>query len=176
MAVMRHVRIGHEQVVVAYVGDTLVVSGAAIHRHGFAKYIAVADFQTGGLPVVLLVLRCIPDGGELIDLVVGADPRRAVDDHMGSDPGPGADDDIRADDAEGSDPHIGRNVGLRRNNRARIDHLPAPWTSAPFGSRPLLPGAPIISADATSTPSTSATPWNFHMPLNARFRVTLSFS
>src|SRR5882672_10971599 len=44
-AVMSHVRIRHQQIVVADERHPSVVGGAAIHRDGFAKYVAVADFE-----------------------------------------------------------------------------------------------------------------------------------
>src|ERR1700722_17026658 len=146
-------RIGHEQIVVAYARHALVVNGAPVHGDGLAKYIAVADFETRRLTLVFLVLRRISQGGELEDLVAGTDAGRAVDHHMGTDPGAGADDDVGADDGKWSYLDVRRDLRLRRYHRARIDH-----PGSPFALGPLVSGDTMISADATSAPATSATP------------------
>ena len=64
---------------------------AAIHGGELAKHVAIADLEPRGLALVLEVLRRVADGGELEDLVVGADGGRALDDRVRSDPGAGAD-------------------------------------------------------------------------------------
>src|ERR1700722_12230315 len=104
LAVMSDVRVRHQQIVVADAGHPLVVGGAAIHRDGFAKYVAVADFE----------------------------PRRTVDHRMRSDPGAGADDHVRTDDRERTDLHVRRYLRLRRDDRARIDHPASPWVFSPW--------------------------------------------
>src|SRR6202012_2828765 len=122
-----------------------------------AKDVAVADLESRRLALVLLVLRRIADRGELIDLVAGADARRAVDHRMRSDPAARADRYARTDDAEGADLHVGGNVRLRRDHRARVDHptAPVPGGLCAFAGA-LVSGATMISAEATSAPSTSA--------------------
>src|SRR5258708_184030 len=152
-AVMSHVRIRHQQIVVADVRHSPIVGGAAIHRDGFAKHVAVADFEKRGLALLFLVLRRVAQGSELKNLVAGADARRSVDHRVRADPSAGADDHIRTDDRERTDLDVRRYLRLRRYHRARIDH-----PASPFGFEPLVSGATMISADATSTPSTSADP------------------
>src|ERR1700730_367655 len=100
-----------------------VVGGAAIYRDGFAKYVAVADFQKRRLALVLLVLRRVAQGSELKDLVVGADARRTVDYRMRTDPGAGADDHVGADDRERADLDTGGYLPLRLDNRSAA-HAP----------------------------------------------------
>src|SRR5271165_320177 len=152
-AVVRDVRIRHQQIVIADAGHALVVGGATVHRDRFAKYISVPDFEARRLTVVFLVLGRIAQRGELKYPVAGADSRRTVDHHMRTDPSARTDDHIRPDDAERPDLDIRRNLRLRRYHRARVDH-----PAAPLSLGPLVSGATMISADATSTPSTSAEP------------------
>ena len=68
LAVVRHVRVGHEQVVVADARDALVVRRAAVDGAELAEHVAVADLEPRRLAPVLLVLRRIADRGELEDL------------------------------------------------------------------------------------------------------------
>ena len=152
-AVMGDMRIRHQQIVAADARYTLVMGGAAIHRDGFPKDVAIADFEPRRFAFVLLVLRRIAQGGKLKYLVVGADACRAVDDGVRSYPGAGPDDDVRSDHGERPDLHIRRYLRLRRYHRARGDH-----PAAPVGLGTLVSGATMISAEATSTPSTSADP------------------
>src|SRR5258707_1018011 len=141
---VRHRRPSHRQ----HIGRNV-----ASHRDGFAKYVAVADFEQRGLALVFLVLRRVAQGRELKNLVAGADARRSVDHRVRADPGAGADDHIRTDDRERTDLNVRRQLRLRRYHRARIDH-----PASPFAFEPVVSGATMISADATSTPSTSANP------------------
>ena len=56
-AVMGDMRIRHEEIVVADARHAFIMSRAAVHRDGFAKYIAVADLEPRRLAFVFLVLR-----------------------------------------------------------------------------------------------------------------------
>src|SRR5258707_12094786 len=158
IAVVSDVRIRHQQIVVADAGHPLVVGGAAIHRDGFAKYVAVADFEARRLALVFLVLRRVAQGSELKYLIVSADPRRTVDHRVRSDPGAGADDHVRTDDREWTDLHVRRDLSLRRDDPARIDHPASPLVFSPWAFEPFVSGAPMISAAAPSTPSPPAEP------------------
>ena len=44
-AVVRHVRVRHDQVVAADARDVAALHRAAVHRREFAKFVCVADFQ-----------------------------------------------------------------------------------------------------------------------------------
>src|SRR6185437_4533079 len=160
LTIVRNVRIRHEQIVTANPGDTFVLRSAAIDGAALAKHIAITNLQTRGLALVLLVLRGIPDGGELEYVIVRANDGRPVDHRMRSDHRPGPDLDIRADDREGTNSDVGSELGLRRYDRFRIDHLP-------------VSGATIISACATSVSPTRARVSNFQIPRNARCTVAL---
>src|SRR3569833_2603097 len=60
-AIVRHVRVGHEQIVTANPGNTFVVRGAPIDGAALTEYIAIADIQPRRLPRVFLVLRGITE-------------------------------------------------------------------------------------------------------------------
>ena len=119
--------------------------------------------ELGRLAGVLAVLRRVADRRELEHLVVAAERGRAIDDGVRADPGSGTDPHARADDGEGSDRDVVGNLGIRRDDRARID-------------QGLTSGATIIVAEQTSPPSTSATVVNFQMPRIARSNVAFSAS
>src|SRR6185437_10683744 len=122
-AVVRDVRIGYEEIVVADAGDALVVDRAAVERAAFAKDIAVADLEAGRLTGVFLVLRRIAQRSELIDPVARADRGRTVDDDMGADDGARTDANLRADDTEGTHGDVRRQLRLRRNDGMAVDHF-----------------------------------------------------
>jgi hypothetical protein len=136
-AVVRHVRVRHEQVVVADERHALVAGGAAVDGAALAEHVAVADREQRRFAAVFLVLRRIADRGELEHAVVGAQGGRAVDDRVRPDDTARTDAHLRTDDAERPDAHVRGELGLRRNDRARVDHRPAS-------------GATIMSACATS--------------------------
>ena len=75
-AVVRHVRVRHEQVVAADARHALVVRRAAVDGRELAEHVAVADLEPRRLALVLLVLRRIADRAELEDAVADADARR----------------------------------------------------------------------------------------------------
>src|SRR3981189_1246047 len=124
--------------------------GAAVHRDALANDIAVADLEPSRLPLVLFVLGRVAQRGKLENLVARADSRGSVDHCVRSDPGARSDGDIRSDDAEGSDLHACGNFRLRRYHRPRVDHPASPAAGACTTRGPLVSGATMISADATS--------------------------
>src|SRR6185437_10938543 len=63
-AVVRDVRVSHEEIVVADMGDGPVVDRAAVHRAAFAKDVAVTDLEAGRLAAIFLVLRRIAERSE----------------------------------------------------------------------------------------------------------------
>src|SRR5262249_45025137 len=105
----------------------------------------------------------VPDGGELEELIVGADPRGPFDDNVRADNAAGTDLHLRADDAEGTHGHVRGELRLRRYQSVRIDHLP-------------VSGATIISSWATSVSPTSAAVEKRQMPFRARSTCAVSTS
>ena len=117
VAIVRNVRVGHEHVVVADVGDAAAPFGAAMNRHEFAKHVAIADDQLGRLAVKLQILRDQPDRRERKDLVAVADFRRPLDDRRCADAAVAAkphvlpDHGVRTDHAAGADDRVGMDDG-----------------------------------------------------------------
>ncbi len=103
LAVVGHVRIGHEQVVVADHRLAATIHRAAVQGGKLADAVAIADDQPGFLAAVLEILRVGADRSELEDLVVTADIGPALDDHVSPDLGAGTDFDLFTDDAVGPD-------------------------------------------------------------------------
>lgn len=58
-AIVRHVTIGHDKVVIADDGFTAAFDGATIQSAIFADSIAVSDLKTGRFALIPDVLRCI---------------------------------------------------------------------------------------------------------------------
>jgi len=81
-AVMRNVHISHQPVVIADSGQTLLLCRAPVDRTEFANGVVIAYFQPRCLAAILLVLWNLTDGCELVDPVVAADPRFALDHRM----------------------------------------------------------------------------------------------
>ncbi len=162
-AIVRHVRIRHEQVVVADAGHALIVRRAAIDGAVLAKDVPVADLEPRRLPLVLLVLGRIADRGELKEVVVRADASGTVDDDVRSHDRTRADLDIGPDDGERPHADIRRELRLRRYKGVRVDHLP-------------VSGATIICAWATSTSPTWAAVAKRQIPLKLRSTLAESMS
>src|SRR6187551_442954 len=75
LAVVRHVRVRHDPVVITEPGHTGVQRRPAIERAEFANGIVVSDFEPRWLAAVFLVLRRFTQGHELIDPIIGAETR-----------------------------------------------------------------------------------------------------
>jgi len=99
----------------------LILGGAAIDGAILAKYVASADLQPGRLAFVLQILRCRADRGELEDLIVRADGRRAFDDDVWSDTAALADLHTAADHCVGADLDIGGEHRIRSNQCCRMN-------------------------------------------------------
>src|SRR5579883_317996 len=136
-AVVRDMRVGHEEIIIADAGDALVVHGAAVDRAALAKDVAVTDLEASRLAPIFLVLWRISDGGERVNPVLGTDRGRTIDDDVGSDDRAPTDANLRADHAEGTHGDLRRQLRSRRYDGVRIDHL-------------AVSGATMISACATS--------------------------
>ncbi len=125
-AVVAHVHIGHEQVVVADGGLTPVLYGTAVDRHPLPDGVVVADHQPGGLAPILEVRRVLPHGGELENPVAATDAGGAPDDHMGVDHGPVADNHIRPHHGPGADADVIADFRRRVDTGAGVDQSHSP--------------------------------------------------
>ena len=166
-AVVRHMRRGHEEVVVTDLRHTLVVGGAAVDGDVLAEHVAVADLQPRRLASVFFVLRRIADRGELEHAVACTEPGPTRDHGMRSDDAAWPKLHIGPDHREGTDLHIGRELRALRHHRAWIDA---------HGAALPVSGATMSEAEATSASPTRATALNFQMPRICRCRVAVRIS
>ncbi len=142
-AVVRHVHIGHQQVVAANARVVAAHRCAPVQGTAFANDVVVADLQPGLLAGELLVSRVLTHGSELVDSVVLADPRIRLDHHVRTDLGTLTDFDSGADDRPGAHGNI------RSQPRRRIDYCT-------FINQVTFLSAHMIIAVPTSSPSTEA--------------------
>src|SRR5690606_24489486 len=145
-AIVRDVHVRHDPVVVADHRLALVLHRATADGAVLADRVAVADREPGGLVPVLLVLRIVADGGELVDAVVLPDPRGSLDHDVARDARPRPDLDVLADHGVGADLHaFADDRGIRDDGR-RMD--------AGGGAHRAAPGAhtmPAVTATAGPT-------------------------
>src|SRR5688572_8675688 len=160
-AVVRDVRVRHEQAVVTDRGHAAAARRAAVDRAELPEHVAVADLEPRRLTGVLAVLRGVADRGELEYARVAAERGRPLDDGMRPHLAARADADPGADDRERADLDARVDFGARIHDRPRVD-------------QGLTSGATIIVADAATVPSTSATVSNFQIPRIARSSVAFS--
>ena len=119
MAIVRNVRVGHEHVVVADLGDAAAPLGASMNRHEFAKHVAIADDQFRRLAMELQILRNQPDRRQRKDLVPVSDFRWTLDDCRCADAAITAkphmlpDHRVRTDHAASADDGVGMDDGTR---------------------------------------------------------------
>src|SRR5665213_1823145 len=179
-AVMRNVRVRHEEIVTADAGNALIVGGAAVDGTKFAKYVVIADLKMRALACVFLVLRIAADGCELEYPIGRADARRPADDRMRSDGCSRADHDIGVNDRIRTDADVGCKFRLWRDDRARVNYASFPEVDRGLGARApthlLTSGATIISACATSSSPTRAIVEKRQMPLKLRSSCALRMS
>ena len=121
VAVVRHVHVGHEDVVIADARDAAAARGAAVHGDELAKDVAGADRQPGVLAVELEILRNLADRRERVDLAVVAELGSAVDHRRGADAAVRAGAHQRPDDRVGADRRAAADLRARVDDRRRVD-------------------------------------------------------
>src|SRR5262249_54600335 len=115
-AIVRDVRLGHKQVVVAHRGQRAATSRAAVHRHAFADDVASSDHEARLLAFELQVRWRLADRGEGIDSCALADLARAFDDYVSGDLHVIVNSDAIADD------RIWADCDICAESRALIDN------------------------------------------------------
>ena len=156
-AVVRHMGIGHDVIVVSDHRLSAPRDRGPVQCDVLPDDIVVTDDQKCFLPLVGKGLRGFPDGGELEDLTVLADLGSFADEHVRPDSCPCADrypffnDDVRADLNPLAD------LRLWIDDRSRMNHFSSPNMAK-------------RSASATNLSSTKAFPLNPQM--DWRCRVT----
>ena len=105
-AIVRDVRVGHDEIVAADARDVAAFVRAAVGGGKFAEFIGVAHFEPGALAVIGEVLRIAADGGERIKMVVAAKSRRAAHHRVVIDNAAVAEFHFVADNGESADSNI----------------------------------------------------------------------
>ena len=97
VAVVRHMDVGHQKILVADGGHPPTLNRPSIDGHIFSDDVVVADDHSSRLPPVLKMLRRGPDRGKGIHVTPVSDLGPPINIHMGDQPGPAADSDMLAD-------------------------------------------------------------------------------
>ena len=119
-AIMRHMRMLHEIIIVADNRGTLSLCPAvnlAVLAHG----IAVTDPEKTSFTRVREVLRGVADDRPHMDFIVFADFGPAAEYGVGKNPRSASNPDSAVNHNIGADVNAGVNVGLRGNNGCRMD-------------------------------------------------------
>ena len=98
--VMRHMHISHDPVVIADLGEGLVLHRARVEGSELANGVAVTDDQSRGLAFVLLVLWVSTQGRKLEDLVVTTDGGVPLDHTVRTNAGAFTDTHVRTNGRE----------------------------------------------------------------------------
>ena len=85
-AIVRDVRLRHQQISVADLGQTAAALRAAMNGDEFADVISIADFNACRFAAVFQILRRKSDGNERENFIVIADLRIAVNDDVRFEP------------------------------------------------------------------------------------------
>jgi hypothetical protein len=154
VAIVGDVRIIHHEHAAADLRQHAAALGAAMDGRKFANSIIVADHQTRRFAVILQVLRCRPDRGELENLVARADNGRAFD------------NSVRPYGGFRSDSYFGTDYSARADRDGRVEfrasvNYGAGMNTAGYGICSCTSIA-VISASAAKSDSTRASARIFH--------------
>src|SRR5579871_682738 len=126
-AVVAYVRVGHDQYVAPDLGCAAALHRSAIDGYVFANYVVIAHLEKSLFPGESHVLRRKPNRAEREELIVGADPAWAFDDHVCGEAAVFAQLHIRSDNAVGTNRTGGRYLGCRINDGGWMNHLEVNW-------------------------------------------------
>ena len=115
LAVMSHMRIDHEKVLVADTCYHPTAAGPGVERGELANDVVVADGEDTVLALVLLILRDGADAGELKNAVLTADGGATFDDRVRSNLGVLADPHLRTNHRVGANLHAAIEFCSRRH-------------------------------------------------------------
>ncbi len=142
MTVVRHMGVGHEQIVIANGGQPTTIFSPPMHRAELAESIPVPDLEARLAAAVLQILRLEPDTGMRKNTVLPADPAGAVDLSAGADLGTLSNADVGPNHSVRPHRHAGSQLGRGIDHRRDVDLL------AHFSSSPIS----TSSAPGKSTP------------------------
>ena len=81
---MSHMGISHKQIIVAYLGNTLILLGSPVHRGKLSNGVSVTNFKSCYLGRIFFILRVFANGGELIDTIILPNGSRPFNNNMGA--------------------------------------------------------------------------------------------
>ena len=124
----------------------LAISGSAVDRHVLPKGVAIGDLGAGEAAFPLQVLRLQPDAGERENLILAAQHRMPIDDHVRVQATTRPEHDLRANDAVRANHAACANLCLGMNHGGGMDlgHLSMSMK--------------VTSASLTGSESTEQTP------------------
>src|SRR5581483_11360397 len=120
-AIVSDMGVGHDPVVVPDLGYSLSLRGADVDRAVLANGVVIADLQTAGLTVVLLVLWDFAQAGERINVIVATDAGAPGQNDVRTHGGARADLDMLADHTVGADADAIRYARTGVHDRCRMD-------------------------------------------------------
>lgn len=120
VTIVGHMGVGHE-VIVAADPRGPGMRGAPMHRHMFAENIVLADLHAGWLVLVVGVLRPFAEDGAGEDRVARSHCQRTDEIGMRLDDAAWSNLDAAFDDCMGSNLDVIGQIGLRRDQRRRMD-------------------------------------------------------
>jgi hypothetical protein len=123
MAVVRDMHVRHNPVVVADDRFASILHRPAADGTEFADRVAVADRQLRWLVSILFILRVITYRGELVDVIVLADRRRAIDHNMAVDARSTADHDAVTNYSVGPHIHVICDARAIGDDCRRVNHV-----------------------------------------------------
>jgi hypothetical protein len=122
LAVMRHVRVGHEVVMTADPRDAMARDlRATMDGHVLAKDVEIANLGSRRFATVGQMLRIAANDASRPDLIALSNDEGPDQVNVRSDPTVVLDCDGSFDDYVGPNVHVGPNVSVRRNNRRWMD-------------------------------------------------------
>ena len=137
MAIVRHMAIGHQKILVANARQHPASLGSPVNGDGLPDGVSVSDHNAARFSPVFQVLGRKSGGRKRIEEIVFSDRRVSIDDHMGQEAGSGADRDLSFQDTERSDINAWPQFNLRRHfGRGMYKNLPLPGLSRQTRLRP----------------------------------------
>src|SRR5215217_2089891 len=119
--VVRNMSAGHDQAIIADLGQHSTAFGPRIDGDRFADGAALADHEARRLAVILEILRPMADGRERIDLRSGTDLGMPIDGHVRNQFDIVMQHDIIADNAERADLDAVTKASARTDYGSRVD-------------------------------------------------------
>ncbi len=113
VTVVRDMRLRHEKIVRADLGQASAALGAAVQRNELAKYVALAGAKPASLIAILQIVRRLTRGHERKKNRAAAKLRWAFDDTMAGNANVVVQDDVVSNDRVGADRNVASELSFR---------------------------------------------------------------